>query len=350
MLWPQCQVSERYRQDVADCGGQPIEREVSWRSRGHGGRGQLSSLWMCGAADGRQSERWRCLGGQELPHGSPQRYRRGRPACVNTGRLWAGGAATACGETRSCGRGCKGYRDYERAWAATSSPRHQILIRPSLSDPADLAVCYCHAPEGRAVSLPVLIKVAGKRWPAGECFAHGKGQAGPDQHQVRLWHSFHRHTVLSMCARALLAIAAARPALPGSDPPASTAGQPTAWRDTGKLPASADDRPPGDDPGLVKVSVPEARRLAHPRQVFLHKPEFFLDRGLWLGGAHGGSSFSRMVNLIARRRRKRSAARGRRTRTVPRPRSRRCLPPGTDVPRGRPQRRGRATARPPPRR
>ena len=39
-------------------------------------------------------------------------------------------------------------------------------------------------------------------------------------------------------------------------------GQPAAWRDTGKLPASADDQPPGDDPGLVKVSVPEARRLA----------------------------------------------------------------------------------------
>ena len=38
--------------------------------------------------------------------------------------------------------------------------------------------------------------------------------------------------------------------------------QPEAWRDTGKLPASAGDQPPGDDPGLVEVSVPEARRLA----------------------------------------------------------------------------------------
>jgi hypothetical protein len=95
MLRPQCQVSERYRQDVADCGGQPIEREVSWRSRGHGGRGQLSSLWMCGAADGRQPERWRCLGGQEVPHGSPNDIDEAGPACVNTGRLWAGGAATA---------------------------------------------------------------------------------------------------------------------------------------------------------------------------------------------------------------------------------------------------------------
>jgi hypothetical protein len=64
-----------------------------------------------------------------------------------------------------------------------------------------------------------------------------------------------------MCAQALLA-AAARPALLASHPPAASGNQqPAAWRDTGKLPASASDRPPGDDPGLVEVSVPEARRL-----------------------------------------------------------------------------------------
>ena len=34
-----------------------------------------------------------------------------------------------CWETRSCGRGCKGHRDYEWALAATSSPRHWVLIR-----------------------------------------------------------------------------------------------------------------------------------------------------------------------------------------------------------------------------
>jgi SRSO17 transposase len=165
-------------------------------------------------------------------------------------------------ETRSCGHGCKGHRDYAWAWAATASPRHWVLVRRSLTDPFDLAFYYCHAPEGRPVSLPVLIRVAGKRWPVEECLQQGKGQAGLDQHQVRTWHSFHRHTVLSMCAQALLAVAAARPARPGrtsDDPP--PAGQPAAWRDTGKLPVTADDRPPGDDPGLVKVSVPEARRL-----------------------------------------------------------------------------------------
>jgi len=102
--------------------------------------------------------------------------------------------------------------------------------------------------------------------PAEECHQQGKGQTGLDQHQVRLWHSFHRHTVLSMCAQALLAVAAARPA--PAPPPGGTlaaaatvAAQPAAWRDTGKLPATPASRPPAD-PGMVKISVPEARRLA----------------------------------------------------------------------------------------
>jgi len=166
-------------------------------------------------------------------------------------------------ETRSCGRGCKGHRGYQRARAATSPPRHWVLTRRSLSDPDDLAFSYCPAPAGRPVSLPILIRVAGKRWPVEECFLLGRGQAGLDQHQVRLWHSFHRRTVLSVCARALLAVAAARPAPPGrddDDPPA--AAQPAACRDTGKLPASADDQPPGDEPRPGQGQRPEARRLA----------------------------------------------------------------------------------------
>ncbi|HEV2258378.1 MAG TPA: IS701 family transposase [Streptosporangiaceae bacterium] len=171
-----------------------------------------------------------------------------------------------CWDTRSCGSGCKGHRDCEWAWAATCSPRHHVLIRRSLSDPFDLAYFYSHAPAGQAVSLPVLITVAGKRWLAEECHQQGKGQAGPDGHQVRLWPSFHRHTVLSMCALALLAVAAARPLPPAPIPqgaaaiPDGAAAQPAARADTGILPASADEPPP-DDPGMVKVSVPEARHL-----------------------------------------------------------------------------------------
>ena len=166
-------------------------------------------------------------------------------------------------EMRSCGPGCKGHRDYHWAWAATASPRHHVLIRRSICDPSDLAFFYCHAPAGRPLSLPVLIKVAGKRWPVEECHQQGKGQAGLDQHQVRLWHSFHRHTVMSMCALALLAVAAARPLPPARSPQAADAlppRQPVDWADTGALPASADQPPPAQI-GMVKVSVPEARRL-----------------------------------------------------------------------------------------
>ena len=72
-----------------------------------------------------------------------------------------------CWETRSCGRGCKGHRDYEWALVATRSPRHWLLIRRKISDPADQAFFYCHAPG--TVSLSILIKVAGKRWPVEEC-------------------------------------------------------------------------------------------------------------------------------------------------------------------------------------
>jgi hypothetical protein len=148
---------------------------------------------------------------------------------------------------------------------ATSSPRHWLLIRRKISDPADLGFFYCHAPA--LVSLPILIKVAGKRWPVEECFQQGKGQTGLDQHQLRLWHSFCRHTVLSMCALALLAVATARP--PGTPVPRAaarpgtstgTTDQPEHWRDTGRLPARAEEAPP-ENIGLTRVTVPEARRL-----------------------------------------------------------------------------------------
>src|SRR5258708_23913354 len=68
----------------------------------------------------------------------------------------------AAWETRSCGRGCKGHRDYQWAMITTSSPRHGVLVRRKISDPAGLAVFYVHAP-GLA-SLSILIQVARNRW------------------------------------------------------------------------------------------------------------------------------------------------------------------------------------------
>ncbi len=83
-----------------------------------------------------------------------------------------------CWETRSCGRGCKGHRDYAWAWAATCSPRHWVLIRRSIADPSQVAFFYCHAPAGRPVSLSALIAVTGKRWPVEECHQQAKGRPG----------------------------------------------------------------------------------------------------------------------------------------------------------------------------
>ncbi len=37
-------------------------------------------------------------------------------------------------------------------------------------------------------------------------------------------------------------------------------GQPERWRETGKLPASADEKPPRHM-GLIRITAPEARRL-----------------------------------------------------------------------------------------
>jgi len=68
-------------------------------------------------------------------------------------------------ETRSCGPGCKGHRDYAWAWAATASPRHWVLIRRRPGDLPDLAFFYCHVPRGRPVTLTILVRAAGKRWP-----------------------------------------------------------------------------------------------------------------------------------------------------------------------------------------
>ena len=105
---------------------------------------------------GRSSKLRRCLRGRreglrvrgpgELPGPAPP----GRRVTVaSLARLMP----AAAWETRSCGRGCKGHRDYAWAWPATCSPRHWVLIRRSIADPSQLAFFYCHAPAGRPVSL-----------------------------------------------------------------------------------------------------------------------------------------------------------------------------------------------------
>jgi SRSO17 transposase len=130
-------------------------------------------------------------------------------------------------ETRSCGRGCNGHRDYAWAWAATASPRHWVLLRRSRTDPSDLAFFYCHAPEGRLVTLPGLVTVAGKRWPVEECHQQGKGQTGLDQHQVGPG-TLSAGTPCCPCAprRCWPSPLPARPRPPWSLPPPAATGSP----------------------------------------------------------------------------------------------------------------------------
>ena len=113
---------------------------------------------------------------------------------------------------RSAGDGAKGWRDYDWAWVALVAPQaeaaaggeHYLLVRRSRSD-GELAFYRCWSPA--SASLPTLVRVAGIRWSIETCFQTGKG-LGLDEHQVRRWDSWYRHTTLVMLAHAILTVIA----------------------------------------------------------------------------------------------------------------------------------------------
>jgi SRSO17 transposase len=82
-----------------------------------------------------------------------------------------------------------------------------LLIRRSLTDPADLAYYLCSGPAGTTSSQ--LVHTAGARWAIEECFASAKNETGLDHYQVRRYDAWHRHITLAMLAHAYLAITAA---------------------------------------------------------------------------------------------------------------------------------------------
>jgi SRSO17 transposase len=112
----------------------------------------------------------------------------------------------------SAGDGSKGRREYDWAWLSITPPddeaigHHRLLIRRRLSD-SELAFYRCWTPT--PVGLPTLVRVAGTRWRIETCFQTGKNAVGLDQHQVRRWHSWYRHTTLVMLAHAVLTVIAA---------------------------------------------------------------------------------------------------------------------------------------------
>lgn len=146
----------------------------------------------------------------------------------------------------SCGQGSKGDRTYAWAWIATASPRHYLLVRRNLKDPADQAYFYCYVPQGRPVTRGTLVKVAGMRWPVEEDFQVSKDHFGLDHSQVRLYTALTRHLVLTMTALAICAVTASAMRDATSTPPPA--------------PTSPDDKPP-EDPGLIPLTVAEVKRL-----------------------------------------------------------------------------------------
>jgi SRSO17 transposase len=148
-------------------------------------------------------------------------------------------------QVASCGPGSKGERRYAWAWLGTTSPRHFLLIRRSLTKPAELAYFYCHVPPGRPVTFGTMVAVAGRRWTIEEDHQFGTDQFGFDQSQVRLYTPIMRHITLVTAALAVCAVTAS--AARANTPPPPTPTDPT--------------QPPPPDPGLIALTVVEIKRL-----------------------------------------------------------------------------------------
>lgn len=116
----------------------------------------------------------------------------------------------------SCGAGSKGMRLYDWALVATTSPAHRLLVRRSISKPAELAFYLAYSP--RPATLRELVRVAGTRWTVEECFQAGKNEAALDHYQLRLYRAWYRYNTLAMLALAFLAVTRAAHLHPG-DPP-----------------------------------------------------------------------------------------------------------------------------------
>lgn len=136
----------------------------------------------------------------------------------------------------SAGAGSKGERFYSWARLAIEPEEserggyHWLLVRRN-DTTGEYAYYRCWHPD-TPVDLAELARIAGRRWPIEEDFQTAKANVGLDQHQVRTWDSWHRWTTLAMLAHAFLAVLAAT------------------LRDA-----------EGDPPGLIPITVAEARRL-----------------------------------------------------------------------------------------
>jgi SRSO17 transposase len=109
----------------------------------------------------------------------------------------------------SAGDGAKGPRWYDWRWLPLAEPlepswRRWLLVRRSLSEPADLAAYVVFVPQ--PTTLEEVVRVAGSRWTIESSFEAAKGEVGLDHYEVRSWTAWYRHMTLAMWALALLTV------------------------------------------------------------------------------------------------------------------------------------------------
>jgi SRSO17 transposase len=107
----------------------------------------------------------------------------------------------------SAGDGAKGPRWYDWRWLPLAAPVESgwcrwLLVRRSVSDPADMTAYVVFAPQ--ATTLEEVVRVAGSRWTIESGFETAKGDVGLDHYEVRSWTGWYRHITLAMWALALL--------------------------------------------------------------------------------------------------------------------------------------------------
>ena len=136
--------------------------------------------------------------------------------------------------------GLQGERWYAWAWLATTSPRHQLLIRRHLRT-GELAFHYCYVPAGQLLSQDPAD-------PGSRTALAGGGNFRAQQGLPWAWTSarpgstaIQRHLVLVMAALAICAVTAAhlRDRTDTQAPPPVTPGQ-----------------APPPDPGMIPLTVP----------------------------------------------------------------------------------------------
>jgi hypothetical protein len=198
-------------------------------------------------------------------------------SCSGCCPTWARGRAGADLSTRtwiraSAGTGFTGHRDEDWAWNTISThgeavSQHALLVRRRLSD-GELAFYRCWSP--RPAPLRTLVGVTSARWCI-ETYFQTDEALGLDEHRVRRWDCWYRHTTLVMLAHAILTVIAAGSRTP--QPSEDLALMPLIINEIRRLLRQADHqhgppRSPTGWPGQVGDADPNTRpdhRLLTPR-------------------------------------------------------------------------------------